>query len=116
MTIQGTVTHILPVQSGASKNGGEWHKYGFVLQTDGQYPKSVAIEVWKDDPQLSVRDIVTAHIDIESREHNGRWFTAIKAYKIEHIGSVGNARPAPSQAPKNARPSMEDADDIQLPF
>lgn len=113
MTIQGTVTHILPVQSGKGKNG-TWYKYGFVLSTGGQYPKSVAIEVWKDDPLVFIGQPMTAHIDIESREHNGRWFTAVKAYKIE-----GDARPASGNSARPAkpqRPIVDDSEEDDLPF
>jgi hypothetical protein len=32
-------------------------------------------------------DAVTVHFDIESREYNGRWYTDVKAWKIENRSS-----------------------------
>jgi hypothetical protein len=101
MEIQGKITHILPMQSG---NG--WNKYGYVLQTQGEYPKSIAFDVFKRDYELQIGDTVTAQINIESREHNAKWYTAVKAYKIN---KQGGQAPAP-------RPALEDEVDDDLPF
>ena len=38
-------------------------------------------------------DIVTVSFDIESREFNGRWYTSIRAWKIQQ-GVVDAAAPA----------------------
>ena len=90
MQIKGTVTHLLPVQSGQGKNGNEWKKDGFVIQTDDQYPKNVAVTRWGDlcNVNLIEGQRLTVHINIESREYNGRWFTDVKAWKLDLDGGT----------------------------
>jgi len=84
LKITGTVQELLEPQSGQGKSG-TWTKQEFILQTDDEkYPKSVCIEIWGDkvDPPES-GDRVSASINIESREYNGRWYTNVRAWKIE---------------------------------
>jgi len=100
MEIQGTVIQVLPLVTGQGKNG-TWHKQEFILETPGQYPKKVCLSLWgqelinKYDLETGLK--ITAHINIESREYNGRWFTEVRVWKIE----------APAQkrsAPKDDEP------------
>jgi len=55
---------------------------------------------------LQVGDTITAQVNLESREYNGKYYTSVKAYKVE---AQGGKAPAP-------RPAMEDIDDSDLPF
>jgi hypothetical protein len=84
LKITGTVQELLEPQSGQGKSG-TWTKQEFILETDDEkYPKSVCIEIWGDKiecPQMY--DKITASINIESREYNGRWYTNVRAWKIE---------------------------------
>lgn len=85
MTITGTITKILSVESGMGKNNKEWHKGGFVIQTNEQYPKTVCISLFGnilEDFDARVGQQVTAEIDVESREFNGRWYSDVKAWKV----------------------------------
>lgn len=87
MTITGKVTKVLDTQSGTNKSGEQWQKGGFVIETESQYPKKIAISTWGDvanySSKLKSGEKVTAHIDIESRKYNDRWYTNVKAWKIE---------------------------------
>lgn len=85
LQITGEVKKVLEEQSGESKNG-PWRKRDFILETQGKYPKPVCITQWGDNiDQDSVHEgeTVTAYIDIQSREYKGRWYTDVKAWKIE---------------------------------
>lgn len=86
MTIEGTITKVLGVIQGEGRNG-IWRKQEFLLTTFGQYGKMVLIEMWGDKIETvdwtEGRNIV-AHVEPESREHNGRYFTSIRAWKIEN--------------------------------
>ena len=42
MEITGRIIAVLPVQGGISKNGNEWKKQEYVLETHDQYPKKYA--------------------------------------------------------------------------
>jgi len=104
LKITGKVTQILEEQSGEGKNG-TWRKQEFILQTEGDYPKDVCIIQWGDNiDQFAVQEgeRLTTHIDIQSREFKGRWYTDIKAWRIEREGDAGAARP---QAQGKAQPA-----------
>lgn len=107
MEIQGTVVSILPLQTGQGKNG-TWQKSEFILETPGQYPKKVAMSIWGEEHinkyDLEVGMKITAHINIESREYNNRWFTEVRAWKIATDG-----------APRSA-PQPIGSDNPDLPF
>jgi len=93
LKISGKVIDILELQSGESKNG-PWKKQDFILETPGKYPRKVCVTQWGD--QVDQNDIkkgeeLTAFIDIQSREYNGKWYTDVKAWKIEKGASAGKS-------------------------
>lgn len=116
LAITGTVTQILPEQSGEGKNG-PWRKQEFVLETEGKFPKPVCVVMWGDNiDAFAVKkgERLTAHIDIQSREFNGRWYTDVKAWKVAR--ESGGDAPAPdADEPFPEPPSDVDLDD-DLPF
>lgn len=87
MELKGKIIQVLPTFTGMGKKGS-WAKQEFVIETEGQYPKKVCIAVWgqdkidKYDLESAVGIIVQASIELESREHNGRWYTEIRAWKL----------------------------------
>jgi len=82
--LKGKVISVLPIETGTGKNGKEWKKQTFAIETESQYPKKVAFEVWND--QISnlegVGTEVVVKYDAESREYNNKWYTQLKAYNI----------------------------------
>ena len=85
MEIKGKVVSVSPVQTGMGKKG-EWKKQVFVLNTGGEHPKDVAITLWGDNvSSVTFDEQITASIDIESREYNGKWYTDVKGWKIEKL-------------------------------
>ena len=87
MQLSATLIRILPTQSGTGKNG-EWKKQDLVFETQDQFPKKICISFWGDKLQsVELRESETYVIDfdIESREYNGKWYTDIKASKIESV-------------------------------
>lgn len=116
MEIKGKLVEVLPVQTGESKNGGQWKKQTIIIETDGQYPKKVCITIWGDKidaNSFATGSTLTAFIDIESREFNGRWYTDVKAWKIE----AGSNEPASGQeAPPPPIEEPLPGGDDDLPF
>jgi len=97
MEISGKIIQVLPEQGGVSKTSGkEWKLQAYVLETQEQYPRKVHFEVFGEDRikanPCQLDDIVTVSFDIESREFNGRWYTSIRAWKIQQ-GVVDAATP-----------------------
>jgi hypothetical protein len=116
MEITGTVVNLLPLQSGQGKNG-TWKKQEFILETPGQFPKKVCLSLWgekADENKLSVGDKITASINIESREYNGRWYTDVRAWKIQKDSGSSKGSESPPPAEDNFVPDSNASDD--LPF
>lgn len=108
MSLTGTVKEIVGIQKGQGAKG-PWQKQEFILTTEGDYPKDVCMEVWGDKVEgFNIRpgETLTAHIDIASREYNGRWYTDVKCWKIDRDGP-------PASAPAKAGGS---GSDDGLPF
>ena len=109
LNISGIVLNILPLQSGTSKAGNQWQKQDFILETGGQYPRKVCICLFGDNVTkfpLQVGQSVTASVDIESREFNGRWYTDVRAWNVVYNGQQqGAPAPAPTAAAPTAQPA-----------
>ncbi len=90
MEVTGKVVRKLAILTGTSANG-EWKKQTFVIETDGQYPKKIAIDAMGKSIEYSDKlkegQQVKVSIDISSREYNDKWYTNINAWKIVAEGS-----------------------------
>lgn len=110
LEITGKVNQVLPMESGESKNG-PWKKQNFIIEfMDGNYPKKLSIQVWGDKTDmvnnLQPGQDLKVSFNIESREYNGRWYTDVKAWKIEAQGSSSNENNN-SNVPEFAEPNFE---------
>lgn len=90
MKLKGKIIQVLEQQAGVCKNGNQWACQGYVLETIEQYPRKVYFEVFgeeriKQNP-CAINQVVDISFDIESREFNGRWYTTVRAWKIEPGG------------------------------
>lgn len=111
MEIQGKIIQVLPLQSGVGKaSGKEWKKQDFVLESiDGQYARKVCFTMWGDlidRTALQIGEDVTVQIDIESREYQGRWYTDVKAWRVDR-GFVSLQNPAVGAAPQAGMPAAQ---------
>lgn len=130
MELKGQIIKVMDVVTGVSKKG-QWARQDFILEIPGQYPKKVAMSIWGqekiDKYDLEPGITVTASIEIESREFNDRWYTEIRAWKLEWNsqqkrtwqagGSPGQTAPPAPEEPYDyeKRPPVTDTDDL-LPF
>jgi len=104
MEVVGKIIQVLPAQEGVGRNGNPWKVQPYVLETFDQYPRKVHFEVFgeeriKQNP-CDIDQVVTVSFDIESREFNGRWYTSIRAWKIQQgdMTQANAAAPAPAAA------------------
>ena len=115
MEIKGTIIKVLEPQSGVSKTGNPWKIQGYVMEIPGNYPKNVAFEVFGEERieqnKAEVGENVTIQCEPESREFGGRWYTTLRAWKVEKTQAA--AQPVKAEAPKVA--GAEEASS-QLPF
>jgi len=119
MQITAKLVQILPLQSGVSRNG-EWKKQDIVVETNDRFPKKLCISIWGDKinpTQLKIENTLVIDFDIESREFNGRWYTDLKAWKIETVDAGNTTSPAMTTDygfPEPPPPPADEPDD--LPF
>ena len=109
MEVVGKIIQVLPVQEGVGRNGNPWKVQPYVLETLDQYPRKVHFEVFGEDRikqnPCEIDQLVTVSFDIESREFNGRWYTSIRAWRIQQGDTTQVAAPAPAAAPVAAAPA-----------
>lgn len=126
LELTGKVSQILPLETGEGKTGTPWKKQFFILEfMDNNYPKKVSISVWGDktDALKSIQPgtNVKVSFNVESREYNGRWYTDVKAWRIESQGAGSNNAPS-NDIPAFDEPAMSSgngfngAPDNDLPF
>ncbi len=104
MELSGKIVQILEKQTGEGKNG-TWEKQDYIIEIPGQYPKKVCFNLWGAKiAQFNIQngEFLTIGIDIESREYNSRWYTDVKAWKVERPGAAASGN--------NASPSMQTGD------
>ena len=106
MEVVGKIVQVLPLQEGVGRNGNPWKLQGYVLETIENYPRKVHFEVFGEDRiknnPCAIDQVVTVSFDIESREFNGRWYTSIRAWKIQQGDMTQQAAVAPTAAPQPA--------------
>jgi hypothetical protein len=116
MELKAKLIQLLPLQTGSGKNG-PWKKQDVIVETEGTYPKKVCISIWGDKidaSQLQIGKMLTISFDIESREYNGRWYTDVKAWKIEGAGAATPGKQENSQ--EDFHNTTLTSDDDDLPF
>jgi hypothetical protein len=105
----GKLIKVLPEVTGQGKNG-PWTKQDFVIETmDSQYPKKVCMTAWGDKTgdlkQFADGDTLKATFSAESREYNERWYTELRAFRIEatddNVGAGYSAPARPAQQPQS---------------
>ena len=91
LEITGKLISILEQVKGQGAKG-EWVKQSFVIETEEQYPKKVCITAWSENVNkiqtIAVNSTIKVAFRLESREYNGRWYTDVRAWKID-IMSAG---------------------------
>lgn len=116
--ITGKVIAVLPTRTGTSAKGTQWSTQTFVLETQEQYPKKIAVDVMNENISrfnVQAGEMLTASIDIDAHEYNGRWFNNVKAWNVSReaqqpaapqpvqqtqILQPQDASPAPAAAPQ----------------
>ncbi|MBC7873853.1 MAG: DUF3127 domain-containing protein [Ferruginibacter sp.] len=116
MQLTAKLIQLLPLQTGTGKNG-QWKKQDIIVETEGQYPKKLCVSIWGDkinESQLQTGSTLDISFDIESREYNGRWYTDVKAWKIQAGGTAKADSPGTDGQEYFDNGQMENKDD--LPF
>ncbi len=105
MEISGRIIAVLPLQKGTGRNGNEWKKQEYVIETHEQYPKKMCFNLWGDKiDQFNIQagEELTVSFDIDCHEYNGRWFNDIRAWKVERGDAPVQQTETPSMTPDAA--------------
>ena len=128
MEIQGKVIAVLPERSGTSQRG-EWRSQTYVIETQEQYPKKMAFDVFGGDRianfHIQLGEVVNVSFDIDAHEYQGRYFNQIRAWNVTKVaqqampcasnaaGAVNPTNPQIPYPPQSAQPQGNSND---LPF
>ena len=87
--VVGKILVALPTTGGQSRNGKDWEKKEFVLETLERYPVKMRFAMVSFDGPVEdapeVGDKVKVRFTIEAREVNGNWYNDVKAYQLEKL-------------------------------
>ena len=93
MQFKGIIKEALPVVTGQGARG-QWVKQGFVLEYDsGQYPKSIAFDVFGDERlqkfRISVGEELICDIDFKAvKGRNGGTFNSVDCWNVTRVNQV----------------------------
>lgn len=133
MEIQGKVIAVLPERSGVSARG-EWKSQTYVIETQEQYPKKMAFDVFGADRIASFSihsgEVINVSFDIDAHEYQGRYFNQIRAWAVSKVSQQAAAQapagvaqpsapytpPAQPQQPQSGAPSsdVQPSDDLHF--
>lgn len=90
MELKAKLKMMLPLQKGVSQQGKQWQKCeALVVVTSGQYTKDVCLTFFGDKVNLLAQcqpgNTYMFSVDLNSREHNGRWYNDIICWKVEVV-------------------------------
>ena len=128
MEITGKLLQILPDVQGESQRG-PWIRGGFVIETGDDYPRKVAFTAFGEErvamaKSIPLGQLVQVTFTPESREFNDRWYTDLRATRVQPFvpgqmptatgyawaGNQPPAQAAASQQPAQpAAPAAQDA-------
>ena len=127
MEFEGIVFKKLPATSGTSARG-EWHRQDVVFEVVSQspYPRKACVTFFNKQDEVARLVVGAKYIvsfDIESREFKERWYTDLRAWKVEpkEAAQVAQAAEAPQvdvpmPTAEPSMPAMESAPIDDLPF
>ena len=130
MEIQGKIIAVLPERSGISARG-EWKSQTFVIETQEQYPKKLAFDVFGADRianfDIHLGEVINVSFDIDAREYQGRYFNQIRAWNVNKVSQQANAQAragvgqpsapyTPHAQPQQPQSTAPSSDPDNLPF
>lgn len=103
MEFEGTVYKILPLQQGTSARG-EWQRQDVVFEMQSEFSRKICVTFFNkpsDVAKLREGAAYTVSINVESREYNGRWYTDVRAWRLQpkEVAQSGAAPVVPDAAP-----------------
>lgn len=129
--VKGTVHAVLPKEGGIGKQSGQpWSRQTVVIKWEsgnGQYQRTNYLALTnakraEEFGRLRVGDVITAKVEVTSREYNGKWYHDVNCFSWTLEGSDVAAAPAYSApvsqpaAPADAQAEGLEPNSSDLPF
>ena len=122
MEFEGVVYKILPATKGTSARG-DWQRQEVIFELPQEFSRKICVIFFNkesDVARLKEGATYTVSVNIESREFNGKWYTDVRAWRVQPK-EVEAAPPMPDMPPFGDEPAyaapaqpMAEVDD--LPF
>ena len=96
----------------SAKNGQTYEKFGFVGETQSQYPKTIKFDVMGDRAagvmtNVVVGNTVAVSFDISSRLWNSKYYTECQAWRTQRMdGTQEQTQQAATQAQQQPAPAQ----------
>lgn len=98
MEFEGTVYKMLPLTKGTSARG-EWQRQDVVFEMqDGSFARKICVTFFnRPDDVAKLKEGAAYHVsvNVESREYNGRWYTDVRAWRLQPQQAEAPAAAAP---------------------
>ena len=93
LSIKGSLIKKNNKESIESKDGKQWTKQTFIIQTDSEYNNQICFQLFGEDKiQLleshNEGDEIEVFFNISSREYNNRYYHNIDAWKIDTASEI----------------------------
>lgn len=90
----------------------------FVLEIEGKYPEVIEFQLINNNTFIidtyKIGDEIDVQFNLKGREHNGRVYNSLQAWKIEGESNPNNNETATQEnAPQTTSPNKDESD---LPF
>lgn len=93
IVLTGVIERVLPKTTGVSKTGSPWSKQEFVMiHSNERFERRVTFTVMGDEKlaNFNIRqgEVLTAFLDMDAREHEGKWYNSIICWRVERAHNV----------------------------
>ena len=123
MEFEGVVYKIMPVTRGTSARG-EWQRQEVIFELPQEFSRKICVIFFNKESDVArLREgmTCTVSVNIESREYNGKWYTDVRAWRVQPKEEPAAAPAMPDMPPFTEEPAyaapaapMAEVDD--LPF
>ena len=85
MEFEGVVYKIMPPVKGTSARG-EWQRQEVIFDLPSEFSRKVCVIFFNKESEVArLREgaTYTVSFNLESREYNGRWYTDVRAWRVQ---------------------------------
>ena len=109
MEFEGVVYRILPPTSGTSARG-EWKRQDVVFELPQEFSRKICVTFFNKESEVAQLHEGRAYmvsVNVESREFNGRWYTDVRAWRVQpkEVEPSAAAPAMPDMTPITEEPS-----------